>query len=91
MSDVEQLAAEFTETGSVDAHSIGMIRVGLDRMEAYGTVLALQEELAMRSREVGRLVEFLGNNQDPGALARVQGRLNHQMAEVLDLADNATA
>ncbi|MEU0214063.1 hypothetical protein ABZ281_02705 [Streptomyces sp. NPDC006265] len=91
MSDMEQLISEFTDRGAVDSHSIHQVRAGLDRLEKFGELFALRDDLAERAREVGRLVDFLGDDQGPNAVLRVQSRVEFQMAQVRDLADNAGA
>lgn len=91
MSDMEQLISEFTDRGAVDSHSIHLVRAGLDRLEMFGGLFALRDDLAERSREVGRLVDLLAEDQSPNALLRVQPRLDFQMEQVRDLADSAGA
>jgi len=86
--DFEQLISEFTDRGAVDAHSIHMIRAGLDRLEKFGELCALRDDLTEKARAVGRLVDELGGDNRPNALLRLQSRLDFQMGEVRDLADN---
>ena len=90
-SDLEQIVSEFTNNGAVDSHGVHMMRTGLERLEKFGELCALRDDLMERAREVGRLVDYLGDHQDPHALGLLQGRLNHQMEVVSELAERHTA
>lgn len=90
-SDFEQLAAEYTERGNVDSHSIHMLRAGLDRLDAFGALAALREELEIQSRHVGRLISELGDDQDPHAVPRTQRRLDVLLAEIRSLSETKLA
>ncbi|WP_329271837.1 hypothetical protein [Streptomyces sp. NBC_01451] len=88
--DFEQLVDEFTHNGAVDTHSIDMMRVGLDRLEMHSKIESLADELAERARFVRRLGDELGNDKAQGAVERLQGHIDFQMGQVIDIAQNAS-
>lgn len=90
-SDFEALRADYTAHGSVDASTIEMLRAGLDRLDTQGKLLAVAEGLMEHAGIIRRLVEELANDQQPGAIERIERHMRFQKEQIEMLLEGPSA